>query len=30
VLLLIPMGAVGGYLIGRRTKKPAPVFVIRP
>jgi hypothetical protein len=30
VLLLIPVAAVGGWLIGRATAKPAPVFVIEP
>ncbi len=30
VLLLIPVLAVGGWLIGRATEKPAPVFVIQP
>ena len=30
VLLLIPLGAVGGYVIGRMTQKSAPVFVIQP
>jgi hypothetical protein len=30
VLLLIPALAVGGYLIGRATNKPAPLFNIRP
>ena len=28
VLLLIPVAAVGGWLVGRATEKPAPVFVI--
>ena len=30
VLLLIPVAAVGGWLIGRATQKPAPVFLIEP
>ena len=30
VLLVIPLAAVGGSLIGRATQKPAPVFVIQP
>jgi len=30
VLLLIPLAAVGGWLVGRATEKSAPMFVIQP
>jgi hypothetical protein len=30
VVVLIPIVALGGWLVGRATEKPAPVFVIQP
>ena len=30
VMVLIPLAAVGGWLVGRATAKSAPVFVIQP